>query len=387
MKQIINLLVVVLIATNLGFSQTTKATKPIKKIVTSKISTDPKTGKVVKTIITTTTTTTDVVLVPGTTVKKTAVAKPKVVTSAPAKKAPVIATKTAVKPKVTTVVKPVVKPAVVASKPAVEVKTEPESIFANPSDHSATNSTVPVNTNATTTVTKTTATTAKTTQKQEPVKTTKKVFKEKGNDFVKSHYGVRGGINLATVAIPNSFTTIANPTDVYKIGGMGGVFYNFAITKMFSVQPEINFSQQGHKISNGIDYDILKNNAMNVPVLLKLTVGENNLKFFVNAGPYAGFLLTSTQSKYIGGYKSEKSIDFATQSSNEISSTRLDYGLQGGAGLQFNLGGPLLEIEGRYNYGLADPLNYPNGKPTYLGETGRNRTLSGSIGIMFPIGK
>ncbi len=385
MKQIINLLAICLILSNAGFAQ---STKPVKKIVTSKISKDPKTGKIVKTV--TTTTVTDIVLNPGSqpkTVAKAQANKPKavVITKKPARTiksspAKVIAKAPVVKPKAVIVQK---KPVVVpkdeqkfVEKTEVSKTEEPsQSIFTNPTDQSATNE-------VKNSVNKPAASKGVT-------KTPTKIFKEgkrpKDLSDARTYLGVRGGLNLANVENARSLTQIAIPTVNNLNGVMGGVFINIGFSKSFSLQPEINYSSQGYSITDGMSTETLNNKAVNVPVLMKFALGKSNLKFFVNAGPYAGILLNSKKTNNINGLVVENLIDFATDKNKEISTNRFDYGLQGGAGIQINLGGPKLELEGRYQYGLADPLIYASKKPSYIGETGRNRIITGTIGLLFPI--
>lgn len=388
MKQIINTLAIVFLTASLVFSQTKTSPKPVKKVVTSKITKDPKTGKVVKTI--TTVTTTDIVLDPGrqSTISKPAakpVAKQKVVAKAakkpvPAKKpAPVVAKKTSPQPNLE------------APKAAVvETKTEDNSIFANPADNSAKNVEKPAPVAEKPVVTSTTKSSPIASNNNKTKKPTQ-VYKEKSkrskDSDGKFNIGLRGGMNFADVANVLTLTPIPTPTDHGKTAFNGGVFANLALGNVLSIQPEINYSQQGYYVTNGIDTDRLNNHAVNVPVLLKLTVGGPNVKVFINGGPYAGFLMKSEKILDLYGQKVINLVDFATDGTKEISTNRLDYGMQTGAGLQFNLGGPKLELEARYNYGLADPMNYSGTKPSYIGETGRNRVFTGTIGLMFPIGK
>jgi hypothetical protein len=406
MKQILNLLAVVILTTSIGFSQA----KPVKKVVTSKITKDPKTGKVVKTI--TTTTITDVVLNPGTAQNTTNTNAPTVKKAAPQPtKAVVAVKKPSSKPTVTK------QPAVVATKPAVVVAQKPavvakpttqapnnaaeestvvkleedNSIFANPTDKSASNNNVvkqaekpaPINTPI-----KTPANKQGNATNNSTAKTPTKVFKEntKTPRTSRTYWGLRGGANLASVESPSSQTQIYNAIDELKKGLNGGLLLNIGLSKVFSIQPEVNYSQQGYSITNGIDSEKLDNQTLNVPLLLKMAVG-NKFKFFVNAGPYYSHILTSEKTTFLNGQTIRNIVNFDEEANKETQVRRMDYGLQGGAGFQISLGGPKLEIEGRYNYGLADPMLYSNSKPSYIGEIGRTRLITGTMALLFPIGK
>jgi Outer membrane protein beta-barrel domain len=400
MKQIINVLAVILLSASIGFSQTKPSSKPVKKVVTSKITKDPKTGKVVKTI--TTTTTTDVILEPG---KQPSVAKTSTI---PPKKSVIkantqVATKKIV-PKVTAkpvlaTKKPVTAPKATSIQPATkapdevtvtEKKEEVESIYTNPTDKSASNSgqnaVVKPEVNKPYKATTNTTTVINSPTKKAPTK----VFNEKKLKTARTsnlYWGIRGGANFATVESLTSMTIINSPTVNLKTGLNGGILFNIGIGKLFSIQPEINYSQQGFEITNGYDSETLNNQAINIPLLLKMAVGSQKVKFFVNGGPYYGYILGSEKTNIINGQTIRNTVNFSSEQNKEIQVRRSDYGVQAGAGFQINIGGPKLEIEGRYNYGLADPMIYTTSKPSYIGEIGRNRTITGTIGLLFPIGK
>lgn len=393
MKNAIIIILSIFFAANLGFSQNSTQPKPVKKVVTSKITKDPKTGKIVKTI--TTITTTDIVLVPG---KASEAVKPiqnsakvasspkQTVTKKPVVNTKVVAKKPAVKPKVVAT-----KSKPVPTKSVVVAKEENNSIFANPKDNSSNNTEKTVKEQEekseinTPFVDKPNISKAPNTTNTAN-KPANKVFKEKvktGNTY----FGIRGGANFSSVENAKSFSGLSSATVNKNIGVNTGIFLNFGLSKMISLQPEVNFTQTGYELTNGIESETLNNQSINVPVLLKLSTGGPKVKFFVNGGPYAGFLLKAQKISVLANQTITSIVNFADQDGKEIKVNRFDYGLQAGTGFQFDLGGPKLEIEGRYNYGLADPMVYTVTKPSYIGQTGRNRTITGTIGLMFPIGK
>jgi Outer membrane protein beta-barrel domain len=402
MKQIFNTLGLFFLITSIGFSQNTTGKKPVKKVVTSKITKDPKTGRVVKTV--TTTTTTDIVLDPGRattpvtksnaeireaeakkitkqtktkkpiTKKPTSAAKPLVVTKKPSSQPKIVLSKPkSVVAKATTAPKKVVESAIIAEKP-IEQPTE-EVVKINEEKQAMS---TPINIQKLANKQNTTNNQGKNSNKI--------VFKEniKINRF---HLGVRGGGNFANVANVGSLTSISSAMVNNKPRLNAGIFANYAFNRVFSIQPELNYSEQGYDVTNGYKSETLKNQVINLPILLKASIGGQKFKVFANGGPYIGILLASKQTTLIASEKIVNYVDFDAEVAKEISVNRYDYGVQAGLGLQVNLGGPKLELEGRYNYGLADPKLYSINKPSYIGETGRNRILTGTIGLMFPIGK
>ena len=100
------------------------------------------------------------------------------------------------------------------------------------------------------------------------------------------HYGVKAGANFAVQS------EIANYFDNNNIrtGLSVGAFGNYEINNWFSLQAEANYDQKGGKSENTVN----KYDYITVPVLAKFSLGKSDktkLKFNLNVGPYAGFLL------------------------------------------------------------------------------------------------
>ncbi|MES2795563.1 MAG: porin family protein [Bacteroidota bacterium] len=310
--------------------------------------------------------------------------KPTTVKKAPAKVAP--KTTITTKPATTTtptVAKPVEIQQTVA--PPAEVIKEPAgppvtgAIIEGPKSYSATE-------------TKTT-----TTQKTTTVKTVSKPEKTKksssnASEAVSSYIGIRGGYNLSTTQdVLDQLDSELGPSEAeekFLPGYMGGIVINLGISKVFSIQPEILYSQQGLKVVNGSDKIIGKYDIVNVPLLLKLAFGSPKVKFFINAGPYIGYKLNQSAEISWSGFELNGKQDFVTEydALTGEKDNRFDFGAIGGAGFQFNIGGPLLVLEGRYQYGMADPTLYKDGKPAEVGNLGHTRVITGTLGLLFPLG-
>ncbi len=208
-------------------------------------------------------------------------------------------------------------------------------------------------------------------------------------EAVRSYIGIIGGYNLSTVEGAQKQLDASSVTGKVENlpGYMGGLVFNIGLTKSFSIQPEVLYSQQGLNITSGTDYFKGKIDIVNVPLLLKLAFGSPNMKFFINAGPYIGYKLSQKSETSLSGTKMSDKIDFITDYGPDgIKSNMFDFGGIGGAGLQFSLGGPLLVLEGRYQYGMADPNLYKNGKPAEVGNLGHQRVITGTASILFPLG-
>ena len=308
-------------------------------------------------------------------------------TTTAVKKAPVKTT-TTVKKTTTTVAKPVattpaptppqvVKPQVV-TPPPTEVVKEPTgppvtgAIDSGPKSYESDKKT------KTTSATKTTAKTVA------PITDVKK---KSYDDRTRSYIGIRGGYNLATVDGLEADAGVGVPIK-NTVGYMGGIVLNLGLSKALSIQPEVLYSQQGVQVGEGDTYVKGKVDIVNVPLLIKVALGSPKIKFFVNAGSYIGYKISQSSEISLGGSITKEKQDFVKD--YDIDGTKdnmFDFGAIGGAGLQFSLGGPLLVLEGRYQYGMADPLLYKDGKPSTVGKTyGHHRVMTGTIGLLFPLG-
>ena len=176
-------------------------------------------------------------------------------------------------------------------------------------------------------------------------------------------YGAKGGVSLT------GFTGSDSKGTAYQFGFHVGGLVNFSINDMFSVQPEILYSQKGAKGDGtaGSPSDAHINlSYIDVPVLLHVATGETGL--FFEAGPQIGFLL-SANTEYQG---SSTDVKNATNA--------VDFGYAAGIGFQSEVGlmGGL-----RYNGAFTS-----TGKSTTVGNTtiqdnSKNSAFQLYVGYLF----
>ncbi len=148
-------------------------------------------------------------------------------------------------------------------------------------------------------------------------------------------FGIKGGLNYANVTRGDTKNIIG-----YNIGG----FLEYKFNKSFSIQPELQFSEQGYKYTYQLQTDyfgpaisgskIVTLDYINVPILAKFNVSD---EFNFILGPQIGFLATSKSSN------SNKNIDID-----------IDFGV----GLSVNN----IIIDARYNLGLVEIYKYSSYK-------------------------
>lgn len=95
------------------------------------------------------------------------------------------------------------------------------------------------------------------------------------------HWGVKGGINVANVAIDGG-----NDPDA-KIGIHLGGLAHIHLSEHFALHPELMYSNQGYRWN---DDNKTKLHYLNVPVLLQFMTGSG---FRLQTGPQFGVLMTA----------------------------------------------------------------------------------------------
>lgn len=142
--------------------------------------------------------------------------------------------------------------------------------------------------------------------------------------------GIKGGLSYATLS--NKSPDFDNRT-----GFAAGVAIDMR-SGLIGIQPEILYVQKGVTASGTPSGTSPKLDYVEVPVLLKLTLGTPGLQPMVYAGPSAGFRLSCKVLE----------VDCA---SGTVKST--DWGAVLGGGVRIG-GNKGLTLEGRYSWGLKD---------------------------------
>jgi hypothetical protein len=180
--------------------------------------------------------------------------------------------------------------------------------------------------------------------------------------------GIKGGLSLSKYAYTSPDPM---PFAMENLTGLvGGVYFNMGLGPL-SLQPEILYVRMGMKYSfegATIEY---RTDYVQVPLLLKVSViPAGPIRPVVYVGGYGSYLLNAK-----GVMTSEEGSD-----SGDLADMyqKYDYGLVGGAGLEFKLPGLKLSVEGRYNLGLANVL-----KEADPGSSLKNRSMMALVGIGF----
>lgn len=165
--------------------------------------------------------------------------------------------------------------------------------------------------------------------------------------------GFRLGANLANASVADA----EDAEFKMRPGFSAGVFYQIQSGSL-TIQPELNFAQQGTKFS--LDFlgsqveTTFTMNYIQVPILVKYGFGDmEKLNFFVQAGPYLGLGIgkAKAESCVDGGDCETEETEYG---SDDDQIKNPDFGAQFGAGVNINKN---ISVDVRYVLGLANLVN------------------------------
>ena len=191
--------------------------------------------------------------------------------------------------------------------------------------------------------------------------------------------GVMAGANWATVSQdPQS-------SDVdfgYKVGFVGGSFLGYQVNDVFSIEPQVLYSQKGTKAtgtgSNSSLEGSVRINYVAIPVLLKFwfPMAGSQVTPFIFAGPEVAFKVGCTAEGAILAVTGSEDCD---KTNGEIKLKSTDVGLTGGGGIQFRAGAQVVRLDARYTYGLMDINDSGDSRKI------KNRAFTVTAGLGFPL--
>ncbi|MDR1455144.1 MAG: PorT family protein [Tannerella sp.] len=167
--------------------------------------------------------------------------------------------------------------------------------------------------------------------------------------------GASGGVTFSSVGFSPKVQE-----DMLR-GYLGGLTLRWITEKSLGLQVELNFKQQGWK-ENFDELDVPEDanyrfqrrmNYVELPFMTHIYFGGDRIRFFVNLGPQAGFLL---------GERTEENLNGATPQNINSQHTmpadkRFEWGIGGGPGLELRTPVGYFLLEGRYYYALSDFYN------------------------------
>ena len=202
----------------------------------------------------------------------------------------------------------------------------------------------------------------------------------------------KAGITLSNMAVKEKED--GQKSNLGKTFGLG---LNLPVSEgMFSIQPELLFTQKGVKYSEDDYSQKMHLNYLELPVLAKASFGSDAVKAYVNAGPSVGFALggnvktkfdgeTETTKIRFGEGEDEETVYLDTENYN-----RVDLGMQFGGGIALQAGPGSLILDARYGLGLSNFAKAPETIPSGASKSdfkNQHRVFALSLGYAIPFGK
>ncbi|MCB0661566.1 MAG: PorT family protein [Saprospiraceae bacterium] len=175
----------------------------------------------------------------------------------------------------------------------------------------------------------------------------------------------------------------------YTMGLNLAIPFEYSLSSIFSLQPELNFTQKGIEFDGTQDgedlYIKLRTNYVELPVLFKARYGNDFIKGYAFVGPSIGFAANRFISTKIGDGDCEtESIDFITE--GDVQDQRWEVSAIGGVGIDIAAGPGAFVVDVRYALGLTDDSKFDGDKPTDWKKS-LNKGCTLSVGYKIPLGK
>lgn len=158
--------------------------------------------------------------------------------------------------------------------------------------------------------------------------------------FAQIGLGIKGGVNFANLS-----GTDAPPNSKTLMGFAAGGYLEISLPLLFTIQPEILYSQKGTTFDQGFFGVNIKTteklNYLEIPVLVKYSFPVPVLKPSLYAGPAMGILLSAKTKTETVGLSREEDIKSQT--------TSTDFGLVVGASAHV----AIITLDVRYTSGLT----------------------------------
>ena len=189
--------------------------------------------------------------------------------------------------------------------------------------------------------------------------------------------GILAGVNYATVDQDPEFGDVEFD---HKLGLLAGVFLDVALNDVFSIEPEVLFSQKGAEVegtgNNSELEGTFKLDYIEVPLLLKFKVPVSSAGFrpFLFAGPAVGFEVKCELDGEILSVTGDTDCD----ETSLVNTKSTDFGGTVGGGFEFLAGMQAVRVDARYTHGFTDINDSADAREI------KNRTFAVTVGLGWP---
>ncbi len=200
-------------------------------------------------------------------------------------------------------------------------------------------------------------------------------------------FGITAGLNVS------SLSKDGYEDSKSKAGFYGGILMNAPVSEMFSIQPEVLYSQYGAKVTRvdagtvlGNTYTSKSSASLNldyitVPIMFQFHATP---AFYIEAGPEFGFLVNAKAKDYSSTVVNGSETTTSNES-GDIKDNYSSFNMGAGLGLGFNFT-ENLGINARYVAGFTD-INKKNedenGNTSLQNDGNKNRNNTFQVGLSY----
>lgn len=198
----------------------------------------------------------------------------------------------------------------------------------------------------------------------------------------KTFVGVKSGYNQSTAYFFHSFFGSDIVTG-FEGGFQGGIIAMNYLRNHIGLQAELLYTQKGwtQKFDNGEPDFVTELDYIELPLLVNIHTGKNQLHFFANAGCFFEYLVGVKQSATPSNIDGQEFYPF-----DESRDNKLGYGFRGGAGAFYDFDFGTILLESSVSYSLSDMLD-PITLDTGIPNTSKNIVIGFSLAYMFSFGE
>jgi hypothetical protein len=193
--------------------------------------------------------------------------------------------------------------------------------------------------------------------------------------------GVKGGLNISNLSVdaPDDPDLGFDSQTDFRVGA----FAQFTIGKIFALQPEFFYSQEGAKSQDSDPAIKLNLNYFEIPLLLmaRLASRESPMYPILYAGPSVAF-----QSRcQVTGEEGGVSVSFDCDDpilEGDVQPATTDFGLVFGGGFEILYSRLTIQLDARYNLGLTNLNDSENSDEVNV----KSRGWAFMLGLGIPLG-
>jgi len=176
-----------------------------------------------------------------------------------------------------------------------------------------------------------------------------------------AQFGIKAGMNLAKMS------DIDSDNEKFLNNFHFGVFMDKDIVPLLDLRFGLNYSPKGYRVEADDDnYAKATLNYLEIPVLAKVKLGP----LYALGGVYGAYALNGKTELAIAGNVDKDDIDF-----DNSETSKMDFGMMFGLGVQFGLGPVHIFAQGDYSFGL---MNLNTGE----GDASKNSVVGVSVGVI-----